>query len=105
MRTGLQLLATASVAALLTVGLAPAATASVSYTFPPDCTLTPAGTDGDTVTCTARPPTQTWHLGIYCTYWVKPSLVAGNKVTGNGTSVAHCLFGLEPDGAVFVIDS
>jgi hypothetical protein len=38
-------------------------------------------------------------------YWTHPTVVAGNGVTGNGTSTARCLLGHEPDGGFFVIDS
>ena len=105
MRTIPRVLAAAAAAGLLTVGMMPAAHAADPPQIPADCTLAPAGTDGLTLTCTARPSTQTWHLAIYCTYWTRPSLVAGNNVTGNGTSEKHCLFGYEPDGGIFVINS
>src|SRR6266516_3710012 len=97
MRTVSRVLATAAVAGLLTLGLASPAHAA----DPADCTMSPAGTDGLTMTCTARPATQTWHLAIFCTYWTHPVIVAGNRVTGNGTSEAHCQLGYEPDGGFF----
>ena len=105
MRTLPRVFLAAAAAGLLSVGLAPASYASSSPQVPADCTLAAAGVDGLKLTCTARPATQTWHLAIYCTYWVRPSVVPGNRVTGNGTPEAHCLFGFEPDGGNFVIDS
>lgn len=106
MRTVRRILVTASCAGLLTFGLAPAANASGYAPMPPDCTLAPAGTDGQMLTCTARPATQTWNVVILCWYWTKPSRVPGTEVTGNGTSEAHCLNGIQPEGpAYFYIDS
>ena len=102
MRTIPRVLAAAAATGLLTLGFVQAAHASDPPQIPADCTMSAAGTDGLKLTCTARPPTQTWHLAIYCTYWTHPSLVAGNRVTGNGTSEAHCLLGYEPDGGIFV---
>jgi hypothetical protein len=93
--------AAVAAAGLLTLGFAPAAQAS---NLPPDCSLAAAGSDGLSLTCANRPADQQWHLGLYCTYWTRPSLVPGNVVTGNGTSTAHCLFGYEPDGGIFVVN-
>jgi hypothetical protein len=102
MRTTFRILAATAAASILTLGLAPGVAHAA---LPSDCTMAAAGTDGLALTCTARPPTQTWHIAIYCTYWTHPSVVAGNHVTGNGTSEAHCLLGYEPDGGFMVIDS
>jgi hypothetical protein len=102
MRTTLRILAATAAATLLTLGLAPGA---AHASLPSDCTMTAAGTDGLKLTCTNRPPTQTWHIVIACTYWTHPVWSGGNQVTGNGTSEKHCSLGVEPDGGIMAIDS
>jgi hypothetical protein len=79
----------------------PAATGTIysQAQIPSDCTmtyLTIGGYQGLSLTCTQRPPTQTWHFDVYCVPYGL-HLHVGNTVTGDGTSSINC-YGLVPEG-------
>jgi hypothetical protein len=59
---------------------------------PSDCSFTYEGGLSLALSCTARPPTQVWNLEVYCGLFIHgiPTGVAGNEVTGDGTSTATC---------------
>src|SRR5262249_20283214 len=70
--------------------------------IPADCSVSdPSGQGNVSMTCTARPPTQQWHLRLTCYPFGKPVQHFGNIVTGNGTSNIDCT-GLPFDGPYFV---
>jgi hypothetical protein len=57
------------------------------------------------MTCSGRPPTQQWYNGAHCgDEWPHVEYVAGNVVTGNGTSTTHCNTYLWRD-ASFIVKS
>jgi hypothetical protein len=100
-------LTTIGVAAVTTTAAAPAhaATSTGDGTAPSDCTFTRLdGGVSAAFTCTSRPPTQMWHILTLCNWHVMTgTVVAGNEVTGNGTSTADC--GSNIVAASFIIDS
>jgi hypothetical protein len=60
--------------------------------IPSDCSFTWMGGLSLALSCTGRPATQVWNLEVYCSLFIHgmPSGVAGNQVTGDGTSTATC---------------
>ena len=88
--------------ALVAFGILPAATpASADSGIPADCNVTPSGIT-ISMTCTARPASQTWQLETRCVGF-KPYYLFGNEVTGDGTStVRECVNFVR---AFFIIDS
>lgn len=60
--------------------------------IPTDCSFTYGGGLTLSLGCTGRPATQVWNLEVYCGLFHNglPSGVAGNEVTGEGTSTATC---------------
>ena len=82
-----------------------ATTSTGDGTAPSDCTFTRLdGGLSASFTCTNRPPTQMWHILTLCNWHVMTgTVVAGNEVTGNGTSTAYC--GSNIVAASFIIDS
>lgn len=58
--------------------------------IPADCSLSKTSAHQQSMTCTNRPPTQTWYQYTFCFYpWGDPA-IRGNDVTGNGTSAGDC---------------
>jgi hypothetical protein len=96
--------------ALTTIGVAAAMTAAAAPAHadgnaPSDCsyTLLDGGLSAS-FTCTDRPATQVWNILVLCHFnGMSGTVVAGNEVTGNGTSTAYC--GYYVEGASFIIDS
>jgi len=80
----------AASAALVVLGLAPAAEASG---YPSDCVVTNVSSTTKSLTCKARPAGQQWRLLVYCIGWGLQDEAYGNIVTGNGTSTARCSAG------------
>jgi hypothetical protein len=56
---------------------------------PSDCSLSPVGNTGISMTCTNRPADQTWWDYVLCPT-LKSVVRDGNQVTGDGTSTANC---------------
>jgi hypothetical protein len=58
--------------------------------IPSDCSFTYGGGLTLSLGCTGRPATQVWNVEVYCGEFPRQTAVAGNKVTGEGTSTATC---------------
>jgi len=71
---------------------------------PLDCSYSNYTQRSMSLTCTARPASQTWHMNLLCLAF-KASVGIGNEVTGDGTSSAACFSGLNSGVGYFEIDS
>lgn len=91
-----------------TVELANGATATGTIypeaEVPSDCSLSPVGHTGISMTCTNRPANQTWWDYLACPAY-KGVIAEGNHVTGDGTSTANCPVGGPLDGEAFFTSS
>jgi hypothetical protein len=58
--------------------------------IPSDCTAFKPDDHVMNLTCTARPPTQHWHLNVVCASIFGGFQYDGNIVTGNGVSTFDC---------------
>jgi hypothetical protein len=97
--------AAASAASLAALSLLPAAPALASGGIPSDCTLTVTITgvgESETLTCTARPATQTWQIEATCDQGTHDVEAVGTKVTGDGTSKLACVGDIVPGSTVFI---
>lgn len=72
--------------------------------IPLDCNYSNYADRSMSLTCTGRPTTQTWQMSLLCLAF-GGYVFGGNEVTGEGTSSATCLRGLNSGEAFFVIDS
>jgi hypothetical protein len=107
-RTILRVPLAAAAASLLSLGMMSAAQATpVRADGPPmipaDCTLNTTGHTSASLTCTQRPANQQWNLTVECLPWL-PKFMAGNIVTGDGTSTVQCGAGVLIVGEWFTID-
>ena len=71
---------------------------------PLDCNFSNPQVRSMSLTCTGRPPTQTWHMNLLCAAF-KIYIGTGNEVTGEGTSSATCSGGINTGEGFLVVDS
>jgi len=71
---------------------------------PLDCSYSNYTDRSMSLTCTSRPATQTWQMSLLCIAFGAYEF-SGNEVTGDGTSSATCLRGLNSGRGYFTIDS
>jgi hypothetical protein len=57
---------------------------------PPDCSMNLVSTESLALTCTGRPAGQQWHFEAECFHGFDDPTIAGNTVTGDGTSTVTC---------------
>jgi Calx-beta domain-containing protein len=72
--------------------------------IPSDCTASKTDDHVMLLTCTGRPPTQTWHLRAVCASILGGYEFEGNPVTGAGVSTVDCGSALVYN-PVFIIDA
>jgi hypothetical protein len=76
-----------------------------SSTLPADCTLNTQGTAPAPITysltCTDRPASQQWAIGLWGARWRGGFYLPGNTVTGDGTSTVITTQYGSPEGNAF----
>ncbi|MCI0687915.1 MAG: hypothetical protein L0Y54_11855 [Sporichthyaceae bacterium] len=58
--------------------------------IPEDCSMAKSSDDIISMTCTNRPPSQTWGITAICITMFGITFLEGSPVTGNGTSTKDC---------------
>jgi hypothetical protein len=69
-----------------------------------DCSYSNYGYRSMSLTCTARPVNQTWHMNLLCAGF-RVDIGIGNEVTGEGTSSAVCTSQINTGEGFLEIDS